>query len=187
MSINRGARAALLLFVFGLPLGGAGLISLLPQQEHLFRTMESDGVPVAVTTGGPKYSGELFTYEEVLTIPQERVRKRAILSDPTAFTMDEEGFFYVVDTGNHRLVVFEHQRLDGEHVLVVLEGELDHRIVQLIGHGRNDHVSRRKRCDHFLEKLWEPLVGIDLLEVGIGCKRLAGEGLIEGGVSGKRL
>ncbi|MFC1628285.1 6-bladed beta-propeller [Gemmatimonadota bacterium] len=107
MSINRGTRAAMLLFMFGLPLGGAGLISLLPQEEHHFQTIETDGVSVAVTTGGPRYAGDLFTYEEVLTIPQERVRKRALLSDPTVFTMDEDGFFYVVDAGNHRLVVFD--------------------------------------------------------------------------------
>ncbi len=107
MSINRGIRAAMLLFVLGLPLGGAGLVSFLQQEEHLFRTIESDGVRIAVTTGGPKYAGELFNYEEVLTIPQERVRKRALLSDPTVFTMDEEGFLYVVDAGNHRLAVFD--------------------------------------------------------------------------------
>ncbi len=107
MSIYRGISVAALLIILALPLGGGVLISLLPQEEHAFRTVDIEGIPVAITTGGPKYEGELFIYEEMLTIPQERVKKRARLSDPTVFTMDEDGFIYVVDSGKHRVAVFD--------------------------------------------------------------------------------
>ncbi len=84
-------------------------VSVVAQEGHLFTTEQVEGIPVAVTSGGAKYAGELFTYEEVMTIRQERVRKRALLSDPTVFTMDEEGFLFVVDAGNHRIAVFDHE------------------------------------------------------------------------------
>lgn len=79
------------------------------QEGHRFTTEQVEGIPVAVTTGGAKFEGDLFTYEEVLTIPQVRVRKRALLSDPTVFTMDEEGSLFVVDAGNHRIAVFDRE------------------------------------------------------------------------------
>ena len=56
-------------------------------QTHSFQIIEEDGIPVAITSGGPKYEGELFTYEHVLDL-QEDERVESLLYNPTGFHMD---------------------------------------------------------------------------------------------------
>jgi hypothetical protein len=75
--------------------------------SHTFVVVEDDGVPTAVTSGGPRFTGELFTYEKVLELRDDPDRPESMLVRPNSFTMDADGFFYVLDAGNHRIAVFD--------------------------------------------------------------------------------
>jgi len=77
------------------------------ETAHTFQIHEENGVNIAVTTGGPKYEGELFTYEPVLTLKEDPQNEASLLFRPGEFTMDEGGFFYVLDVGDSRIVVFD--------------------------------------------------------------------------------
>ncbi len=74
---------------------------------HSFNTFLEEGVPVAETTGGPKYSEPLFTYEKILTLEQNEEQQETLLYRPYIFMMDEEGRYYVADMGNNRVAVFD--------------------------------------------------------------------------------
>ncbi len=74
---------------------------------HSFRTFEEDGVPVALTEGGPKYTQPLFTYEELYRLEQDEAREETVLGGIGAPTMDEEGNVYVGDSRNHRIAVYD--------------------------------------------------------------------------------
>ncbi len=58
-----------------------------------------------------------------------------------------------------RLGVREHQRLDRQHVLVVLQGHADDRVVQMVRHGHHHEVARRQLGDHLLEQVRMHLLG----------------------------
>ena len=74
---------------------------------HLFRIEEIDGVPTAITAGGPRYAEPIFNFELILTLKQDPDREESLLFRPTEFTMDRDGFFYVLDQGNGRVAVFD--------------------------------------------------------------------------------
>ncbi|MFC1629211.1 6-bladed beta-propeller [Gemmatimonadota bacterium] len=74
--------------------------------SHSFDSTVEDGVTIVKNTGGPKYDGELFEYEPIVTL-QEDEREESLLFNPAGFIMDELGFFYVLDTGNRRIAVFD--------------------------------------------------------------------------------
>jgi len=78
-------------------------------RTHSFRIFEEDGVTIAESTGGPKYEGDLFTYEKVLTLQQDTTNTESLLFRPGDFCMDEDGFFYVTDRGNYRIAVFDRE------------------------------------------------------------------------------
>ncbi len=75
--------------------------------RHSFTVEEVDGVLTAVTTGGPKYSEELFTYEKVLTLKQDPTVPESLLNEPPVFTMDQRRMFYVEDMLSRRIAVFD--------------------------------------------------------------------------------
>jgi len=74
---------------------------------HLFRIEEIDGVPTAITAGGPRYAEPIFNFELILTLKQDPDREESLLFRASGFTMDREGNFYVVDGGNFRIAVFD--------------------------------------------------------------------------------
>ncbi|MFC1529149.1 hypothetical protein ACFL6R_00350 [Gemmatimonadota bacterium] len=84
----------------------------LDNQDHAFRVYDRDGVTIAETEGGPKYPGEVFTYERIMTLQGDESDPESLLHlpepahSPTSFTVDESGFFYLADTNNHRIAVF---------------------------------------------------------------------------------
>ncbi len=84
------------------------LVSCSPdgQTHHSFEIEEVDGISTAVTRGGPKYLDPLFSYEEVLTLQQSEDEAASLLYSPSVILMDEEGFFYIQDSGNYRIAVF---------------------------------------------------------------------------------
>lgn len=71
--------------------------------SHTFQTYLEDGIPNAVTTGGPKYEGELFTYDYVLSLRGIESNYDSYLKAPSSFTVDEDGRFYVADVSNRNL------------------------------------------------------------------------------------
>jgi len=76
-------------------------------ERHRFRIYEEDGVTIAETTGGPKYSEPLFEYEEVLRLKQDETREESLLGQPFQYLMDENGIFYVSDTRPPRIACFD--------------------------------------------------------------------------------
>jgi len=72
------------------------------------------GHPTAVSSAIPKYEGEIFRYEKILELrPDPDNFDETFLYEPRSFTLGDDGLFYVADTGNHRIAVF-----DGEGELV---------------------------------------------------------------------
>lgn len=78
-------------------------------ERHRFRIVEEDGVKVALTTGGPRYSEPLFRYEPILTLKQDPDREESLLYRPSIFVMAPDGYFYVEDYRNYRIAVFNPQ------------------------------------------------------------------------------
>lgn len=74
--------------------------------SHAFQVYEEDGVTIAKTTGGPKYEGELFEYEEVVRLEQDESNEETILYRANQYLMGEDGNYYVNDRGNSRIAVF---------------------------------------------------------------------------------
>jgi len=77
------------------------------EESHSFRIYREGEVTIAETIGGPKYEGELFEYEPVLTLKENPDNEDSYLFRPGSFTMDEDGYFYVIDGGNYRIAVFD--------------------------------------------------------------------------------
>lgn len=85
------------------------------ERQHEFIEYVQEGVPVAETTGGPKYEADLFGYEHLLILQQDPDHPETLLfPGQAAFAWDEKGFFmdsgdrfYVRDRGNKRIAVFD--------------------------------------------------------------------------------
>ncbi len=73
---------------------------------HTFTVTAERGVPAAVTTGGPKYHGELFTCEKELVLDTGQ-SEDALLYRPVQFTADEAGTMYINDIGLGCVLVFD--------------------------------------------------------------------------------
>ncbi len=75
--------------------------------DHQFTHFEVDGIPTARTTGGPKYSGELFTYNQLLEILENPENEETLLFRPQDIICDDSGQYYISDYGNHRVAVYD--------------------------------------------------------------------------------
>lgn len=75
--------------------------------QHTFTIYKEDGITVAQTGGGPKYTEPLFEYEEILRLKQDTSNEESILFRPRHFTRGPDGNYYLVDAGNHRIAVFD--------------------------------------------------------------------------------
>lgn len=76
-------------------------------RRHRFRVTIENGIEIATTTGGPKFDGELFRYEHILTLKEDPENDESLLSHPLVFTRDETGMYYVLDTSQRRIAVFD--------------------------------------------------------------------------------
>jgi len=76
---------------------------------HNFRIFTEDGVSVAETTGGPKFGGTLFRFEEVARLEQDEEREETLLFRANNWLAGNDGRFYVADRGNNRIAVFGSQ------------------------------------------------------------------------------
>ncbi len=79
-----------------------------PGAHHFTRT-EEDGISVSLSAGGPKYEGEIFTYEEIGRLEQDESREEALLFQVREYRLGEDGCYYVCDMGNGRIAVFDEQ------------------------------------------------------------------------------
>ena len=73
---------------------------------HSFQVLTEDGITVARSTGGPKYTAELFSYEFVVEL-QEDEHEESFLPRPGLFHMDERGWFFVPEYNDRRIAVFD--------------------------------------------------------------------------------
>ncbi len=74
--------------------------------QHSFQVFEEDGVHLAGTSGGPKYIGELFTYEKVMVLDTFQ-HEDTVLYRPEQFMADDDGNMYINDTGIGSILVFD--------------------------------------------------------------------------------
>jgi len=77
-----------------------------PDTGHSFEVVDEEGMPTAVTRGGPRYDEELFDYVPVLTLREDE-REESLLFNPAGFHRDERGWYFVNDLGNDRIAVFD--------------------------------------------------------------------------------
>jgi len=77
-----------------------------PESTHRFEVETIDGVEVATTRGGPRFTEPLFTLEEQLTLVQEMSDEQSLLYRPRGFARGADGNYYVADSGNGRIAVF---------------------------------------------------------------------------------
>jgi hypothetical protein len=93
-------RGFLLFLILILPLQSC---SNAPPGQHAFREYLDDGMPVAENTGGPRFQGDLFGYEEVVTLLQDPGQPESLIYQTArpGFPWDEKGFF--VDAGSGQL------------------------------------------------------------------------------------
>ena len=77
--------------------------------RHRFNTQTVDGVITVVNTGGPKYPGQLFSYEEIqrLRLKANPDNEESLLFRPRHCIQDKDGRYYVNDSGNYRIAVFD--------------------------------------------------------------------------------
>ncbi len=79
--------------------------------RHHFDVIEEEGVPTAVTRGGPRYDRPVFAFEFVCRLEQDESRPETLLSGavlPQAPTLlDEAGYIYASDFGNNCVLVFD--------------------------------------------------------------------------------
>ncbi len=89
-------------------------ITLLPacgsrQQSatHRFEVSNENGVPVAISTGGPSYNAPVFSFEFLFRLEQDESREETLLFGFNWYMVGEDGRFYVTDTGSQRIVIFD--------------------------------------------------------------------------------
>ncbi len=76
---------------------------------HSFRTYEEDGVMISENHGGPKYDGELFTYEPILTLQQDETIEESLLAASTFAIRTGSGQYAVLDAARFekRIVLYD--------------------------------------------------------------------------------
>jgi len=81
-----------------------------PERTHRFQMQTAEGIVTAVTTGGPRWEGELFSYEMERELVQDPEVPASLLSGRGgSVTMDAAGNHYVVDSGSCRILVYDRE------------------------------------------------------------------------------
>ncbi len=76
-------------------------------KRHSFKVHQEDAVTICENRGAPKFTGELFRYDPILTLLGDPKDEESLLFNPGEFTVDHDGFFFVEDYGNNRIAVFD--------------------------------------------------------------------------------
>ncbi len=82
-------------------------------EGHTFSSYTEDGIEVSVTSGVPKYTGQLFEFEEEVRLHQDEDRPESLLNQVSSFARGEDGRYYVPDRGDNRIAVYDG---DGEYL-----------------------------------------------------------------------
>jgi len=77
--------------------------------SHSFRVSQENGVTVAETLGGPKYLEPLFQFEEALRLIQDESRLETLIFRAWDYRLADDGYYYVVDSGECRIKVFDNK------------------------------------------------------------------------------
>jgi hypothetical protein len=96
------ALACVLILLLAWPSGTGG-------PDHQFETITVDGVPTAITRGGPLHSEHLFTYTRVLQLREDPANDASLMLDPGRFIRDDMGFYYVIAPSDHRVAMFDRE------------------------------------------------------------------------------
>jgi len=83
---------------------------------HSFELIIENGIQVAETIGGPKYSGELYQYEKVMEIREDEDHPDSFMKGIVYPAYGPDGNYYFLDQEGNRLVVFNS---DGSFSMVV--------------------------------------------------------------------
>ena len=107
------------------------------ESSHAFQVYEEDGVTIAETSGGPRYSAELFQYDVELVIPPGDTEE-SVLEFPRQFYSDSDGYLYVVDEFKAAVLVYHP---DGQYSHTIGRkgygpGDLQHPRVQDVRDGK---------------------------------------------------
>ena len=78
-----------------------------PESAHRFEVETVDGAEIATNRGGPRFAEPLFTLEEQLTLVQDLNNEESLLYEPSDFARAADGNYYVADSGNGRIAVFD--------------------------------------------------------------------------------
>jgi len=90
------------------------LVGCSPHAErtrHRFEIQTIEGVVTATNSGGPKYLGQLFHYEEIqrLRLKEDPDNEESLLFRPMHIIREKNGYLFVNDSGNHRVAVFDQE------------------------------------------------------------------------------
>jgi hypothetical protein len=97
-------RIAVVLGVAGLGLSACG--SRTEQAEgHTFEVVVEEGIPTAISSGVPRFEGELFDYE-LVTVPLEDERPESIIGGADMPVIGPDGRVYITDLVDDRIAVF---------------------------------------------------------------------------------
>ncbi len=77
--------------------------------RHRFTVADVDGIEMAITTGGPKYDGEIFTYEKVREVRGDTTNEASLIYNGLGLRLDEEGNLFIADRGNGRIAMFDRE------------------------------------------------------------------------------
>ncbi len=85
------------------------------QSDHMFSVTREHDIQIAVTRGGPAYTGELFTYTEVFSFDLAGMKERERPHSPSAILQGVDSRFYIVDSDQERRTIFVFNN-DGEYL-----------------------------------------------------------------------
>ncbi|MFC1529131.1 6-bladed beta-propeller [Gemmatimonadota bacterium] len=73
---------------------------------HSFRAFQENGITNAENEGGPKYGGELFSFDRICTVLEEERNPESLLYWPDDGMAGPDGEIVINDRGNNRVVIF---------------------------------------------------------------------------------
>ncbi len=152
------------------------------QSGHSFQVYDENGITIAETRGGPKYLGELFTYEKEMVIDTGQTEE-TLLYRPRQFVADADGNFYIYDSGIGSILMFD---ADGQYLRSIGHkgqgpGEFNGGQIQMVREGILQFFDTSlRRTTRF--NIDGTLLDITTLPVGVGILSATGFMILENDV-----
>lgn len=83
------------------------------ETPHSFRIYKEHGITIAETTGGPKYEGELFSYERILEIKEDPERPESFMKNVVSPHYGPDANYYLLDMNGSQVTIFSS---DGQYL-----------------------------------------------------------------------